>query len=77
MSKHPVTHQQLRDAGYSVSVGELDETALRLLCAFNGVDPKLAPPAWWHYPNESSRAAWERVAAEAKRIFGPVGDIHV
>lgn len=48
-----------------------DEAALRLLCAFNGVDWQKAPPSWWFHSNESSKAAWERVAAEAKLIFTP------
>ncbi len=42
-----------------------DDFALRLLCAFNGVDPALAPPEWWFYPNPSVRDGWKRVAAEA------------
>lgn len=46
-----------------------DETALRLLCAFVGVDWQKAPPEWWDHYNESSRDAWKRVADEARVIF--------
>lgn len=64
-----ITQEQLRAAGYTGMVGVLDEEAYRLLCAFNGVDPAKGPPAWWAVPNNGSRAAWNRVIAEAKRIF--------
>ena len=65
-----ITEKHLRDAGFSGMVGTRDDVALRLLCAFVGVDPTLAPPGWWAHPNESSKAAWKRVADEARRIFG-------
>jgi hypothetical protein len=65
----PVTQQQMRDAGFDGAVGYRDEIALRLLCAFCGVDWQKAPPGWWIHPNESSKAAWQRVAEEAKLIF--------
>lgn len=64
-----VNQQQMRDAGFSGAVGYRDDAALRLLCAFNGVDPENAPPGWWLHPNESSKAAWQRVADEARRMF--------
>lgn len=66
---NPVTHEQLRDAGFSGIESYRDEVALRLLCAFNGVDPVKAPPGWSAHPNASTRKAWERVAAEAEQIF--------
>ena len=65
-----ISHDQLRACGYSGMVGLRDDVAFRLLCAFNGADPDKAPPAWWAYPNSASKAAWERVAAEAAAIFG-------
>lgn len=66
----PFTQKNLLDAGFNGTVGYRDEVALRLLCAFNGVDWQKAPPGWWSHPNNSSKAAWERVATEAKLIFG-------
>ena len=47
-----------------------DKIALRLLCAFNGVDWQTAPPSWWFHANEATKAAWERVTEEARRIYG-------
>jgi hypothetical protein len=58
----PANQQDMRDAGFSGAVGYRDELAPQLLCAFNGVDPKIAPPGWWVHPNKSTRAAWQRVA---------------
>lgn len=66
---NPVTQEQLRDAGFSGIESYRDEVALRLLCAFNGIDPAKPPPGWWAHPNSSSRMAWKRVADEARRIF--------
>lgn len=62
----------LRAAGFAAGTppDPRDETAMRLLCAFVGVDWRTAPPAWWHHPNESTKAAWQRVADEAREIFG-------
>ena len=51
-------------------VASRDESALRLLCAFNGVDWKSAPPEWWRAPNSSSHDAWRRVMDEARIIIG-------
>lgn len=62
----PFTKKDSRDTGYSGAVGYLEETSLRLLCAFNGIDPNISPPGWWAAPNNSSRKAWERVANEAR-----------
>lgn len=64
-----ITSEQLRAAGYTCMDGLLDATAFRLLCAWNGVDPEKGPPAWWAAPNNASREAWGRVAAEARNIF--------
>lgn len=63
---------ELRAAGFAADASTLprDEVALRLLCAFVGVDWKAAPPGWWFHPNESTKAAWQRVADEARAIFG-------
>lgn len=66
------TEQDMRDAGFQGKPDTMErrsEVALRLLCAFVGVDWKTAPPAWWYHPNASTKAAWERVANEAKEIF--------
>jgi hypothetical protein len=63
----------LRKAGFAAHANTLprDEIALRLLCAFNGVtDWKKAPPGWWFHPNAACKAAWGRVADEARVIFG-------
>lgn len=57
------TPEDLRAAGFSGHAGARADLALRLLCAFNGVDPAKAPPGWKVHPNESTKAAWERVAA--------------
>lgn len=69
-----VTDKQLRDTGFTAKARDYpkDETALRLVCAFNGVDPAIAPPGWWFHPNASSREAWLRVIDEAQRMFQPV-----
>src|SRR5579864_1244685 len=68
-----MTPEELRAAGFAADVSpslRRDEVALRLLCAFNGVDWKSAPPGWWVHPNESTKAAWQRVADEARAILG-------
>lgn len=57
------TSEELRVAGFSGHAGARDDLALRLLCAFNGIDPAKAPPGWKVRPSESTKAAWERVAA--------------
>lgn len=69
-SKRVASAQELRDAGFAADANTLprDEQALRLLCAFNGVDPIQAPPGWWFHPNESSKAAWHRVLVAARQI---------
>ena len=66
------TDEQLRQSGFMPASRAFprDEIALRLLCAFNGVDPKLAPPGWWFHPNGPSQDAWKRVADEAAAIYG-------
>jgi len=68
--KLEIPYEKLRQAGFTQMASKRDEIALRLLCAFVGVDWRLAPPAWWAHPNDSSRDAWKRVADEAKVIFG-------
>ena len=64
--------EEFRDAGFTASARELprDEIALRLLCAFNGISPEQAPPAWGFYPNPNIRDCWMRVAAEAELLWG-------
>ncbi len=66
-----MSDEQLRATGFAVGATDIprDQVALRLLCAFNGVDWQKAPPGWWFHPNESTRAAWQRVADEARVIF--------
>lgn len=63
--------EDFRAAGFTANAADhpRDEIALRLLCAFNGVDPRIAPPTWWFHPCESSKEAWKRVADEAERIY--------
>lgn len=67
-SPEDVTDEQFREAGFTAAAREhpRDELSLILLCAFNGVDPKLAPPAWWFFPSDGSAKAWDRVAAAAR-----------
>src|ERR1700731_3987744 len=63
----------LRKTGFAAEASALprDEIALRLLCAFNGIDWREAPPGWWFHPNEITKRAWERVVDEARVIFQP------
>ncbi len=63
-----VTDQQLRDAGFTPDARNhpRDELSLIMLCAFVGVDPKLAPPAWWFFANDANAKAWDRVAKAAR-----------
>lgn len=70
------TDAEFRAAGFTAAARDYprSEIALRLLCAFVGVDPAEAPPAWWFHPNAGSRDAWTRVADEARRIFDPKGE---
>ncbi len=67
-----ITSDELRAAGFAEDAKGYprDEVALRLLCAFVGVDWKTAPPGWWFHPNESTQEAWKRVADEARVVFG-------
>ncbi len=73
-----VTDEQLHAAGFTPRCREWprDEVALRLLCAFNGVDPKLAPPGWWFHPGNESIEAWKRVADAAREIFSAQPAVH-
>jgi hypothetical protein len=71
-NERTATDQDLRDAGFMPQSRAYprDETALRLLCAFVGINWKIAPPGWWFHPNEATQEAWKRVADEARAIFG-------
>lgn len=54
-----------------------DDLAMKLLCAFNGIEPGQAPPSWWYYANESMRSAWHRVAdvvREEARLIAASGE---
>lgn len=42
------------------------DLAFQMICAFCGYDVDKAPPALRFFPNESTKAAWERVAALAQ-----------
>jgi hypothetical protein len=44
---------------------ERTSMAFLMLCAWNNVDPKDAPPDWWSHPSDANRLAWERVAKAA------------
>jgi hypothetical protein len=72
MPKTETTADYLRASGFAhdATAYPRDEVALRLLCAFVGVDWKSAPPGWWFHPNQSTQEAWKRVADEARAIFG-------
>lgn len=61
-------YERLRTAGFSDSVGERDDFAFALLCAFNGVDPAKAPEVWQEYPNKWCMKAWQRVADAALKL---------
>lgn len=58
------TEAELRHVGFTAAALDYprDEASLRLLCAYNGVEPGDAPPGWWYYPNPAVRDAWRRVA---------------
>lgn len=43
-----------------------DELALKMLCAFNGVDPSKAPDGWRYFPNPATAKSWGRVADAAR-----------
>lgn len=63
------TEEEFRKAGFTQNAAKYprSEAAFRMLCAFNGVAPEQAPPAWRYYPNQSVRECWERVASVALR----------
>lgn len=71
MAKSPPTEEEFRQAGFTFAAGELprDELSIILLCAFNGIDPSIAPEAWKYFPNKSTKAAWERVADAARKYL--------
>lgn len=46
-----------------------DEAGLVLLAAFNNVRPDQLTEAMKFYPNEATKAAWERVASAAEQFF--------
>ena len=69
------TPEELRAAGFAhnTSPNPRTDLELRLMCAWVGVPPTSVAPGWWHHPNNSTKAAWGRVAA-ALRDDGPVPD---
>lgn len=62
----------LREAGFDHSAIALprDDLALKMLCAFNGCPPKLAPNGWRYFPNAATKRAWCRVAEAAREHLG-------
>jgi len=36
--------------------------AMAMLCAWNNIPVDKAPRAWWFFPNEQTKKAWERAA---------------
>jgi hypothetical protein len=54
----------VRQAGFTEAALAFprDMLALKLLCAFNGCPPHLAPNGWHYFPNEATKKAWQRVA---------------
>lgn len=45
---------------------ERDEMSFLMLCAWNNIKPDQAPQEFRAFYNESTKAAWERVAQAAK-----------
>lgn len=65
------TKEDFRKAGMSGDAARYprDDLAMVMLCAFNGIEPHQAPPAWWFHPNHQSVKAWQRVADAAKKYL--------
>lgn len=53
------------DEGPIASPTKRTSLAFLMLCAWNNVDPRQAPPEWWSHPSDANRLGWERVAAAA------------
>jgi hypothetical protein len=64
------THEGFRAIGFTEQAASLprDELALYMFAAFNGVTVDQLPEPFKYFPNEATKAAWERVA-EAARVY--------
>lgn len=62
--REPVLDEELRAVGYTEDARNypMDEDALSLFAAFNGVSVDKLPAAFKFHPNAWSRDAWRRVA---------------
>lgn len=67
MSEANLTDNHFRDAGFTGQARDFPRTHRQfvMLCAFNGVEPSLAPEAWKFFPNAATKQSWERV----ERVF--------
>jgi hypothetical protein len=54
----------VRNAGFTEGALRYprDDIGLRMICAFNGIQPEQAPRGWHYWPNAGTQKAWERVA---------------
>lgn len=61
------TEKDCRDVGMTANALQYpkDELALIMFCAFNNVRVDQIRPGHHFFPNESTRAAWNRVAEAA------------
>lgn len=66
-TKSDPSSEDLRAIGFTTAALAFprDDLALRLLAAFNNVDVEKLPRGAAFFPNESTRAAWDRVAKAA------------
>lgn len=53
----------VREAGFSEQALNYPRSHFGLiaLCAFNGIEPSMAPPGWKYWPNEAMKKSWTRV----------------
>jgi hypothetical protein len=61
------TDEQFRQMGYTGKARDqvMDDMALHLFAAFNGVTVAQLPDTFRYHPNKWSQAAWSRVAQAA------------
>jgi hypothetical protein len=62
------TDEEFRDVGYKGAARDypMDEFAVALMAAFNGVTAEQLVEAMKYHPNANTKAAWERVANASK-----------
>lgn len=66
MTRTP-THEEFRAVGYTGAAAQypMDELAIKMIAAWNGVRPDQLPEAFKYHPNQWSLDAWTRVAEVA------------